>query len=367
MRGAARRPLSAAVPAAAALLIVALALLGLSRGAGMLVPLAEALMVWFILNRFASAIVQVPHLGPAFGRRGALGLAILIVFGLGLASVYSGVRGLLAAGPQALGMTASLDLLFERIAATFGNGTAEALDRMVDAIGLERLMQELVLGLVSLINQFGVVAILVAFLLVDQAIYPAKMRALFPDPARRARVEALLSELSGRISSYLWMMTQVSALTAMLSGLVMLLLGLENVLFWSILIFALNFIPTLGSIIGTILPTAFALIQFGEIAPAAVVCAGIGSVQFAIGNVLLPRMAGQSMNLSLVVTILALMLWGGLWGVTGLFLAVPLTAMIVIVAARFEATRPVAILLSRTGRLGAAPPPPGADALDKKG
>ena len=79
--------------------------------------------------------------------------------------------------------------------------------------------------------------------------------------------------------------------------------------------------------------------------------AGVGLVQFVIGNILLPRLAGGSLNISLFVTILSLFAFGALWGVTGMFVAMPLTAMLVIVFAHFEATRPIAILLSRTGEL----------------
>jgi predicted PurR-regulated permease PerM len=89
--------------------------------------------------------------------------------------------------------------------------------------------------------------------------------------------------------------------------------------------------------------------QFQAFWPAFVVLASVGLVQFVIGNILLPRLAGGSLNISLSVTILSLFAFGALWGVTGMFVAMPLTAMLIIVFGNFEATRPIAILLSRTG------------------
>ena len=74
-------------------------------------------------------------------------------------------------------------------------------------------------------------------------------------------------------------------------------------------------------------------------------------MQFVVGNIVLPRLAGSSLNISLFVTILSLFVFGALWGVTGMFVAMPLTAILVIVMQNFEATRPIAILLSRTGEL----------------
>ena len=99
------------------------------------------------------------------------------------------------------------------------------------------------------------------------------------------------------------------------------------------------------------LPAFFALVQFQALGPTLAVLAGIGLVQFVVGNIVLPRLAGSSLNISLFVTILSLFVFGALWGVTGMFVAMPLTAMLVIVMQIFEATRPIAILLSRTGEL----------------
>ena len=106
------------------------------------------------------------------------------------------------------------------------------------------------------------------------------------------------------------------------------------------------------------LPTAFALLQFQAVWPALLVLVGIGAVQFVMGNILLPRMSGTRLNVSLCVTLFSLFAWGALWGITGMFVAMPLTAMLIITFSHFPATRPIAILLSRTGELDDAPPSP---------
>ena len=102
------------------------------------------------------------------------------------------------------------------------------------------------------------------------------------------------------------------------------------------------------------LPAVFALLQFQALGPVIVTLAAIGAVQFVIGNLLLPRVAGGALNISLFVTILALFGWGALWGVTGMFVAMPLTAMLIIAFSNFAATRPFAVILSRTGDLDTA-------------
>jgi AI-2 transport protein TqsA len=134
-----------------------------------------------------------------------------------------------------------------------------------------------------------------------------------------------------------------------MSYAVMRVAGLDYAFFWATAIFFLNYIPTIGSLLGTVLPAAFALLQFQALAPVVGVLAGVGVVQFLVGNILLPRMAGQVLNISLTVTIFSLFFWGALWGVTGMFVAMPLTAILIIAFGHFEPTRPFAVLLSRGG------------------
>lgn len=360
------------VTAAAVVVIAALAILGLALGAPLLVPLAEALLVWFVVNALADALRRLPRIGHRLSPLASRWIAAGLVAVAGLAVVYSGVRSLAHLGPQALHLQTSLDPLVRGISSLLGTEGAALIDRALDAIGIETLFRQVVLGLVSLINQFGIVAIYVAFLLVDQTFHAAKLRIIFPDPERREAAAALLADLGRQISAYLWLMTRISAATAALSFVPMALMGLESPLFWASLIFLLNFIPTIGSIIGTFLPAAFALVQFQDVGMAALLGGVIGAIQFTIGNVVQPRLAADTLNLSLTVTILCLFLWGALWGVTGMFLAVPLTAILLLIASRFQATRPLAVLLSRTGTLVAssgalqASVPPPSSTTDRK-
>ncbi|MCA8882158.1 MAG: AI-2E family transporter [Rhodobacteraceae bacterium] len=337
---------------AALLIIIALFVALLTAGSGFLVPIAESLIVWFVLNSFALRLRTAPVIGPHMGRGLSIALAALLIAVIGLMTVYSGVRSFLNTGTQAVALQASLDPLLHFIAQVMGTETSAVVDYVFDRIGFETMFQKLALGLLGLINQFGVVAIYVAFLVADQAFFDVKMRALFPDPARRAHAKAFLSDISRQISSYLWIMTRVSLMTAVLSYVVMLAVGLDSPDFWAILIFVLNFIPTIGSILGTLLPTFFGLVQFDSLGPVMMILAGVGAVQFVIGNIIFPKLAGETLNMSLFVTIFSLFFWGTIWGVTGMFLAVPLTAILLIVLSRFDVTRQLAILLSKNGQIG---------------
>ena len=156
-----------------------------------------------------------------------------------------------------------------------------------------------------------------------------------------------MDKINDAIISYLSVKSFVSILTGALSYFVMIAIGLDFALFWAFVIFLLNYIPSIGSIIATLFPALLALIQFDTLTPFFIILFGVGVIQVAIGNFLEPRMMGQSLNISPLVVMLALSLWGALWGVPGMVLCVPLTVIMIIIFSEFPNTRPIAILLSQ--------------------
>jgi AI-2 transport protein TqsA len=109
-------------------------------------------------------------------------------------------------------------------------------------------------------------------------------------------------------------------------------------------------VPTIGSVVAVVIVTGVALVQFTSLPHIAAVAIGTTAWQFLIGNFIQPRMTGESLNLSAVVVLLALAIWGTMWGIAGAFLAAPLTVMLMIVLAQFPTTRWIAILLSADGK-----------------
>ncbi len=93
------------------------------------------------------------------------------------------------------------------------------------------------------------------------------------------------------------------------------------------------------------------LIQFETFTPFLIVGIGLISAQFIVGNVIEPKLMGKTLNLSPLVVLLSLALWGGLWGIPGMFLCVPIMVIFLIVLSHFSATRPLAVLLSERGEL----------------
>ena len=105
---------------------------------------------------------------------------------------------------------------------------------------------------------------------------------------------------------------------------------------FGILAFLLNFIPSIGSIIATLLPIPIAAAQFQSPWPIVYVVAVPGIIQNVIGNIIDPKIMGDELNLHPITVLLALSFWGLLWGITGMFLATPITAVLRIVLMQFK-------------------------------
>jgi predicted PurR-regulated permease PerM len=148
------------------------------------------------------------------------------------------------------------------------------------------------------------------------------------------------------------MKTLVSLATGVLSYAILEWVGVDFAAVWALLIFMLNFIPNIGSILGMMLPALLTLVQFDTLTPFLIITFGLGAVQFVIGNLAEPALMGKSLNLSSFMIILSLTFWGMLWGIPGMFLSVPIMVMFAIICARFDSLRGIAVILSADGRIG---------------
>ena len=138
----------------------------------------------------------------------------------------------------------------------------------------------------------------------------------------------------------------VSATTGILVGVILYVMGLELALVFGVLAFLLNFIPNIGSVIATLLPIPVALVQFDSLATVGLVVLLPGAVQITIGNLIEPKIMGDGLDLSPVTILLSLVLWGLMWGIVGMLLAAPITAVLRIVLQHFETTRPLGEILA---------------------
>lgn len=153
-------------------------------------------------------------------------------------------------------------------------------------------------------------------------------------------------EMDERIRQFLVTKFSVSAATGVLVGVILALFGLDLALVFGVLAFLLNFIPSIGSVIATLLPIPVALVQYDNLWMVAAIVLFPGVVQVTIGNFIEPKLMGEGLDLSPVTILVFLVFWGLLWGIVGALLATPITAVLRIVLAQFQTTRPIAELMA---------------------
>jgi predicted PurR-regulated permease PerM len=209
--------------------------------------------------------------------------------------------------------------------------------------------------LAALTGLFGnavTILLYLIFLLLEENIFPKKIIAMYPNQNEYDRITKIVGKIDKSISNYIALKTIISLVTGVLSYIALLAIGVDAPAFWAFIIFVLNFIPTIGSLVATVFPAIFALLQFGQFKEGILILGIVGAIQLVVGNFVEPRVMGNSLNISPLVVLLTLAIWGVMWGITGMLLSVPITVILIIIMAEFPATRPFAILLSHDGIVG---------------
>ncbi len=158
--------------------------------------------------------------------------------------------------------------------------------------------------------------------------------------------KGIYSDIDQQIRRYITIKAIVSTVTGLIVWAVLALFNLELANVFGILAFLLNFIPSVGSIIATLLPIPIAVAQFQNPLLIILVVGIPGAIQMVIGNGIEPRLMGKGLHLHPITILLALSFWGLLWGIPGMFLAVPMTAVIRIILMQFDILKPIGNLLA---------------------
>ncbi|NVO55331.1 AI-2E family transporter [Rhodobacteraceae bacterium B1Z28] len=328
-------------------IVATLVVLGLYAGAAFLIPLTMALLVNVLIIALSDRVIAVTR-APVWIANIA-GITVVLV---GLFMI------MYVLGSQATQFARSIntyesqfDGAVERITGLVGNDVTTFIRDNLVSIDMSYVARILLGSATSLLNQFFLISLYVAFLMAERLAFRKKIQLAAGNPQTGAEFASMLDAISFSLQRYVGVKTFISLITASISYAVFRTLGLEYAETWAVLTFALNFIPSIGSIIAVVFPAMIALVQFETIGPFLIIVLGCGTLQFLIGNFLDPAMLGRSLNMSTFLVILALMFWTTVWGLIGAFLSVPLTVCILIVFSHIPALRPIAILMSLDGRL----------------
>lgn len=315
-----------------------------------IIPFVLAILFWFLIRVIKKLLSKVKFIGR-LPRWLLTVFSTLVLIGFLVLAVTMISRNIKTLSETLPVYEANVNRIADQINSRFDIDVVDLLGNFARDMNFGNILKSLFSTLTGLFGNAFTVLLYLVFLLLEEPLFPRKLKAMYPDPERHEQVTSMVTKIDHSIGNYIALKTFTSLLTGFLSYFALLFIGIDAPLFWAFLIFVLNFIPTIGSLIATIFPAVFAVLQFGEFTPGILVLSIVGAVQIVVGNLIEPRLMGDSLNISPLVVFLTLVIWGVIWGVSGMLLSVPITVIMIIIMSEFPGTRPFAILLSRKGNL----------------
>jgi len=314
--------------------------------APMLTPLALAVFLMVMIDGLARALRhRITRLGPM----AALAAAIVICI-VGFAAVIFFVAENAATFVARLdAYEPKLDLLLANLSQAMRMGAPLTVAQLVARIDLASYLPVAAGGAQDVLVNGLFVLVYLGFLLASRHGFERKTVRLFHGREGRHSLVTVMTRVRDALERYVWIQTVCGGLIAVAAWALMLAIHLESAFFWAFLIFVIGYIPIIGAAIGIIAPVIFALVQFPTVWPGLILLASLLGFTFVVGNILMPRMQGRSLNLDPVIVLFSLAFWGALWGMVGMFLSTPLTVLTMVVLAQFESSRWIAVLLSAEG------------------
>jgi predicted PurR-regulated permease PerM len=333
------------------LIVVALSITFLYLGKDLLIPFIFAAILWLLMRKIRSLFYTLKVSDRYFPRR----LKTLFSTLLLLSSIW-GVGYIFEQNIQALSnhyqtylnnLNALITQLPKAAQQFINEYTTES--KLSDM--LSTFITTALLSLKSIVSSAVIVLIYLLFILFEESSFSLKIKAIYQ---KKEDYDSRLSDIDRieeAVTNYLGIKSMLAICSAIICYIVFISFGLQVPFLWALLIFLLSFIPFFGIIISAFLPAVLALAQFGSFGEALAILLIVGGIQFLMGNLVEPKLMGNSMNVSPLVVLFALSFWGMIWGIPGMFLSVPLTVIMVIIFSKFPATRNIAIILSEKGNI----------------
>ena len=317
--------------------------------AGFVVKLARPVLIPFILAVFLSYIIE-PALALLTRCRCprpeavivVLVLMFVILYLLGVL-VYASGRAFVAELPKYQQRLDDLTAILAKGLGPFKFDLTRTLDGLsVDKVGA--FVLKVIGPLVSVLGKLLLVFVFLVSIIAGRGRAEAKIPKAIGD-GHAHRVHSIMERMNIQIRKYLVIKTAIGVANGLMVWIVLKAFGVDFAALFGLLAFFLNYIPNIGSLIATVLRVGFAFFQFGNLwAPLWIFIITVG-LDNVLGNFVEPRVMGKGLGLSPLLVFFSLLFWGWLWGIPGMILSVPLTAVVRIVCQNIPALRPVAVLM----------------------
>jgi AI-2 transport protein TqsA len=201
-------------------------------------------------------------------------------------------------------------------------------------------------SIINLAGNFVLIMIYVIFLLSEFGSIRRRVLRAFSSERSRTIADTM-TDIFKDVKKYIVGKTLINLSYGILVTAILWIFGIDFFIVWGFLAFLMAYIPTIGSLISTVMPFTTALIQFdGHLTIPIVILILMVVASNVIGNIIEPKILGDKLNLSPILLLLSLIFWGYLWGLIGMILSVPIMSMIKIILGKFDSTRPISILMS---------------------
>lgn len=325
----------------------------LKTGQAIFLPFVVALFFWlltYILSSAYSEIFVDKLKLPLWTRHFSRFLSIITIAGI-VYFIGIGIETNINDVYQAFGSyQKNMDAVFDKIQSMFGIEHKITFANIANDIDIPQAINSVVQGFASFLSQSLMVLVYLLFILLEEKSFSKKIPQIFSSKKKENDMKKMFDKIYSKIEVYMTVKLFTSFLTGLLGYIVMRFVHLDFAMFWAILMFLFNFVPTVGSIISSVFPIMLALLQFnGDLVSFSIVSIGIITIQLLIGNIVDPKIMGKRLNLSPLVLILSLVIWGSIWGVVGMFLCVPIMIIITIVLLQIPSTKKFAMLLTQDG------------------
>jgi predicted PurR-regulated permease PerM len=315
-----------------------------------LMPIVLALLLSFLLSPLVRGLarLRLPEpLGAAVVLLTLVGMLMLGVYGL-----WEPATQWFQRLPQSMAQLENKIRLVKESVADFSEATkqVEKMTNMQSEAASPTLKVEMqrpsLTGTIldqtlSLLATAGAVTILLYFLLASADLFLLKLVRVLPSLTDKKIAVTIVHEVRHDISYYLLTITLINAGLGVAVGLAMFGLGMPNPLLWGVMAAVFNFIPYLGAVASMIILAIVALLTFDDLGRALLV-PGVFLLLTALeGSFITPTIVGRRLTLNPVAIFVWLTLWGWLWGVPGMLLAVPLLAALKIVCDHVQPLNPI--------------------------
>lgn len=320
-------------------------------GQHLLIPIVFAVLLWVLMRGLNSVLEKVPFIKSKFPFW--LKTIITSVIILGFIAISSKVlsSSISTLSGSYKSYYPNVENLTQIIDNKYDIDLVSYLKNYVSRFDFGLVLSVIFNSITDLVGNTFIVLIYTLFIFLEATNFQEKLRMVFESDSSYTKTTAVLAKIEDSVTHYLGLKTLVSIITGLLSYAVLFLIGIDSPAFWAFLIFLLNFIPTVGSLFATLFPAIFCIFQFGSFIPSIYTLVFVGAIQVVVGNILEPKLMGNSLNVSSLIAILSLSFWGSIWGIAGMILSIPITVIMIIICSQFEKTRPIAVMLSEKGKI----------------